>query len=167
VADLDAIMGRPPNRGALEKMLTHSRAEFWLDAGYSAMDQAPRDEKRIIPIMATETFRAWDNPGDLSGAVVSMDSFHGRYFCLRAGMPCSRAMEIFRAAGAKKFIHMRLDAVGSGGFSEFKLIPPRPGEQWYAAGGFRGPEDYAALKRAGYAGALAATALHRGKFDPA
>jgi uncharacterized protein related to proFAR isomerase len=35
----------------------------------------------------------------------------------------------------------------------------------YAAGGVRGPEDIAALARAGIAGALVASALHDGRID--
>jgi len=161
VADLDAIMGRAANLGAIQNLLDKTGASFWLDAGYKNMRDAPVGG-RIAPVVATETFTGWDNPGDLSRAVVSIDMNRGRILSSRAGAQLRELMGRFRAAGARRFIHMRLDAVGAGRFDPFTLLPPGPGEEWYAAGGVRDGEDIRLAIEAGYAGALVSTALHDG-----
>ena len=165
IADLDAIMGKSPNHAAIQKLLQETSANFWLDAGFKTMDNAPA-EGRITRIIATETFADWDRPGDLSGAVVSVDMNRGRILCSRAGATLEWIMAAARGAGARRFIHMQLDAVGAGRFNRYKLLPPKEGEQWWAGGGVRDQEDIRSAQEAGYAGALVATALHEGGFGP-
>jgi len=164
IADLDAIMGGHPQDRVIEALLERTEAHFWLDGGYRRLTSAFQDSGRITPVIATETFLDWDRVQDLSGVMVSIDTKHGRFYCARAGMPLGRVLARARAAAAKGFIHMRLEAMGAGGFDPFTLIPPRPGERWHAAGGIRGPEDMSSLAEAGYAGALVSTALLEGRL---
>ncbi|MDH5511444.1 MAG: HisA/HisF-related TIM barrel protein [Nitrospinota bacterium] len=164
LADLNAIMGLLPNSEVIKALLEQTSATFWLDGGYKRMESVPQGNERIVPIIATETYLDWDCSPDLSATMVSIDTFHGRFYCARAGMPLQKVLASARAAQPKGLIHMRLDSVGAGDFNQFKLIPPRQGEVWYAAGGIRGPEDMLSVGEAGYVGALVSTALLEGKL---
>ncbi|MDH5679194.1 MAG: HisA/HisF-related TIM barrel protein [Nitrospinota bacterium] len=166
IADLDAIMGRKPNLKVIDALLKQTNARFWVDGGYRRLADAPTERERIVPVIATETYMEWNRAPELSGVVASIDTNHRRFICSRAGMPLKMTLDYFRQAGTKDFIHMRLDAVGAGYFDPFRLIPPRPGERWYAAGGVRDEADLSAATEAGYTGALVSTALLSGKLTP-
>jgi phosphoribosylformimino-5-aminoimidazole carboxamide ribotide isomerase len=66
---------------------------------------------------------------------------------------------------------MNLDRVGSGEGPDLGLVARlhacRPAGEVYAAGGIRGPDDLLAVRSAGAAGALLASALHDGRLTAA
>ncbi|MBI4827602.1 MAG: hypothetical protein HY804_02120, partial [Nitrospinae bacterium] len=133
----------------------------WVDGGYRTVQDTER-LTGVTPVIATETFIEWEQAGDMSKAVISVDTREGRLLSARKDLTQGAILRIARAAGARRFIHLRLDAVGGGLFDSSALVAPGPGEEWYAGGGVRGRGDMAALETAGYKGALVSTALHQG-----
>jgi len=162
LADLDAIMGAGDNRDSVAG-LARDGFTLWVDAGYQTLQAAPKMDG-VTPVFATETFIEWERMERMAGAVISIDTREGRLLTARKDLPLETILRLAREKGAQRFIHLRLDAVGLGLFDASALIPPGPGEEWYAGGGARGREDMAALVAAGYAGALISTALHNGSL---
>lgn len=160
LADLDAIMGAGDHRQLIAE-LAAGGFMLWVDGGYRTVQDVAR-LAGVTPVIATETFIEWEQAGDLSKAVISIDTREGRLLSARKDLDLESILRIARGAGARRFIHLRLDAVGEGLFDSSALIAPGPGEEWYAGGGVRGHGDMAALETAGYQGALVSTALHQG-----
>ncbi len=161
IADLDAIMNnRDRNKKLIEATLTSNSFEIWLDNGYVSIDDV-KVQPLMTPVIATETFKQWDQVVDLSKTIVSIDSKNSKILSA-SGMSQGEIIGHARKAGARKFIHMRLEAVGAGGLDPSSLMTPAQDEHWYAGGGVRGPEDLVALEKADYQGALVSTALLNG-----
>lgn len=163
IADLDAIMGEGSNIAVIEKLISFTTVNYWLDAGYKSMDKL-FSHPRLTPVIATETFEIMDSGADLSKAVVSIDTIRGKPMGVNQSATVSQLVDQARAAGATRFIFMRLDAVGCGNFDIEALPRPEKGESWYAAGGIRSNLDIEKLFDTGYSGALVSTALHNGNL---
>jgi uncharacterized protein related to proFAR isomerase len=75
------------------------------------------------------------------------------------------------AAGVVGLLVLDLARVGTGGGVDLELLATLrrrcPSQRLLAGGGVGGPADLERLKRTGCDGALVATALHRGKLEPA
>lgn len=163
VADLDAITGAGSAQAVIETLAAVPSREIWLDGGYKTPDDAPQ-LTNVTPIFATETLTRWETVETLENAIVSIDTKDGKLLSPLDGMTVDDILRHARRAGARRFIHIRLEAVGAGGFAEGDLIPPGDGEEWYAGGGVRGRADVERAVKAGYAGALVSTAIHSGKI---
>ncbi|VAX15640.1 Phosphoribosylformimino-5-aminoimidazole carboxamide ribotide isomerase related protein [hydrothermal vent metagenome] len=161
IADLDAIMGRGSNIRIIEKLLGSTTVDYWLDAGYKTMDDVS-PHPRLTPVIATETFQMTDVTADLSKAIVSIDTMRGKPIGVNRSATTTELIDRARAVGARRFIFMRLDAVGCGNFDVTALPRPEKGEAWYSAGGIRSSLDLDKLSDTGYSGALVSTALHNG-----
>ncbi|MGK7344976.1 MAG: HisA/HisF-related TIM barrel protein [Candidatus Nitrospinota bacterium M3_3B_026] len=166
VADIDAIQGNGANWAVIDEILEKSAASFMLDAGFRRADDilVLEGRSRLIPVVGTETFESWDWPGDLSKAAVSIDTYRGDLLSPKFGMTVGKVLSSAREAGARMFMHIRLDAVGLGLFDPRELVPPRAGEEWIAGGGVRSRGDLEALARIGYSSALVSSALHEGRL---
>ncbi|VAX17290.1 Phosphoribosylformimino-5-aminoimidazole carboxamide ribotide isomerase related protein [hydrothermal vent metagenome] len=164
IADLDAIMGKGSNFPVIEKLLSSTTVDYWLDAGYKTMDDVS-PHPRLTPVIATETFEMTNTTPDLSKAIVSIDTMSGKPIGVNRSATTTELINRARDIGARRFIFMRLDAVGCGGFEVSAL--PRPGkdESWYSAGGVRSSLDLDKLSAIGYSGALVSTALHNGSLQ--
>jgi HisA/HisF family protein len=162
-ADLDAIQRNGANSPALRRI----RAEFpalriWIDNGAAdrAAVEALLEAGLGAPVIGSESQRDSALIAEHQGSsrvVLSLD-FRGDAF---QGPPEILAEP---ALWPRRIIVMTLARVGSGAgpdLQRFAAIRSIAGErEIYAAGGVRGAPDLAALKAAGAAGALIATALH-------
>jgi len=195
VADLDAIVGGggpAPGGGdtalgagagghtALLRALA-SEARVMADAGVSE----PARARALLElgvhrvIVGTETLSGPDALDRLLAAlpdgalVLSVDLRDGRVLspdAQLAGAPAMDALGRLHRAGLREAIVLDLARVGSGAGPDVALIAELheafPDLELLAGGGVRTIDDLRALEGAGAAGALVATALHRGVIGP-
>jgi phosphoribosylformimino-5-aminoimidazole carboxamide ribotide isomerase len=175
VADLDAIIGGSDNAVLLRALAGEAR--LMVDAGVNepAAARALLELGAHRVIVGTETLTGPDALDRLlaelpDGAVVlSVDLRDGRVLSPDPQLAGQRALEAFerlRRAGLREAIVLDLARVGSGEGPDVALIAELraalPDLELLAGGGVRDVEDLRALEAAGAAGALVATALHRG-----
>lgn len=167
VADLDAIQRKGDNLPALRRISSAYPALcIWVDNG--AADQAELDAVARadlgVPVIGSESQRDGAliaRHRDSTQIVLSLD-FRGDVF--------QGPEEILAEPGLwpHRIIVMTLARVGSGAGPDLaRLAAIRSvarGRELYAAGGVRAAADLSALKAAGAAGALIATALHEGQL---
>ncbi|MCJ2106508.1 HisA/HisF-related TIM barrel protein [Methylobacterium sp. E-041] len=164
VADLDAIVDRaPPDLGALAAIARACPGiGLWVDAGFA---EAATVEAFLAaglgrPVIGSESqadeglvVRLGDR------AVLSLDSRGAS----RLGPP---GLHADARHWPPEVIVMTLARIGVGSGPDLAGLEAAarlaPGRRIYAAGGVRGPDDLAALRRAGVAGALVASAIHDG-----
>jgi phosphoribosylformimino-5-aminoimidazole carboxamide ribotide isomerase len=173
VADLDAITGAGDNRGLLRDLAALGMA-LWVDAGVSeagaARELAALGAARII--VGSESLRSIEQLAELAARfppddlVLSVDVRDG---VLRAPAGVDTPAELVAyatRAGIARVILLDLARVGAAAGPPLDLLamlgPRFPGLAFYAGGGVRDRADLDALANAGAAGALVATALHRG-----
>ena len=181
VADLDAIVGgseraAQSGHGALLRALA-AEARLMVDAGVTepAVARALLDVGAHRVIVGTETLSGAEALDRLvaelpAGAVVlSVDLRDGRVLSpdvRLAGLPALDAFARLHRAGLREAIVLDLARVGSRSGPDAALIAEIhaafPDLELLAGGGVRDVEDLRALEAAGAAGALVATALHRG-----
>jgi phosphoribosylformimino-5-aminoimidazole carboxamide ribotide isomerase len=158
-----------------------SEARVMVDAGVSepARARALLDLGAHRVIVGTETLSGPDALDRLvaempDGALVlSVDLRDGRVLSpdpQLAGAPALDALGRLRRPGLREAIVLDLARVGSGAGPDVALIAELhaafPELELLAGGGVRTLEDLRALDGAGAAGALVATALHRGVIGP-
>ena len=175
VADLDAIAARSGRDNAALLRELAREAHVMVDAGVSdpaaARELLGLGAHRVI--VGTETL-----PGSVALArllaelpegtvIVSVDLREGRLLspdAELAGLPALDAMR--RLPSIREAIVLDLARVGSGAGPDVALIAEVhaafPDLELLAGGGVRDVDDLRALEAAGAAGALVATALHRG-----
>ncbi len=169
VADLDAIERRGSNKATIAAIAEAiAPARLWLDAGFTrALDAAAwRAFETVDLVFGSETLDCADAGAALREdprAILSLD-FSAAGFL---GDPRLCADETL---WPDRLIVMTLARVGAKqgpDVARFDDIVARAGERRvHAAGGVRGLNDLLALKEAGTAGALVATALHEGLLAP-
>jgi HisA/HisF family protein len=175
VADLDAIGGKGQNSPSIGALAREARV--MVDAGISepAAARALLDLGAQRVIVGTETL---SGPGaldrllaDLPGEalILSLDLRDGRALSPApqlAGLPAVDAVARLHRAGLREAIVLDLARVGSGAGPDVALVAEIhaafPDLALLAGGGVRDVADLRALGDAGAAGALVATALHRG-----
>jgi phosphoribosylformimino-5-aminoimidazole carboxamide ribotide isomerase len=161
IADLNSIMGKGGNGALIASLAKRASCDFIVDGGYAHIGDAPVMD-RFTPVFATESFLGWDDGNDLSGSFVSLDMRGDGLVSAIDGLSPQDALARARDKGCRRFIHLRMDAVGEKNFDTAHLIRPRDGEQWLYGGGVGSARDMATLHAAGYAGALVSTALRDG-----
>ncbi|GBD42528.1 Phosphoribosyl isomerase A [bacterium HR39] len=165
VADLDAIEGRGDQLAVIRALASAlPDVELWVDAGIAdaAALEALLAVPRTVAVLGSESQRdaglvraVRDEPR----VVLSLD--------WRGEKPQGPA-ELFHdpALWPARVIVMTLARVGTGGGPDVArlrdVLARAGGREVYAAGGVRDPADLGALRDLGCAGALVATALHRG-----
>ena len=161
VADLDAIEGRGANT-EIQKRLgeTWGGDELWIDDGSTG---PATTSPRRVPVIGSESL-VIPSPrpyGERGNCVLSLDFRAGEFL----GPP-----ELLDDASLwpDRVIVMTLARVGTGAGPDFErldgIIRRAGARQIYAAGGVRNLQDLKALRDAGAAGTLVATALHNGQI---
>jgi phosphoribosylformimino-5-aminoimidazole carboxamide ribotide isomerase len=167
VADLDAITGAGENRATIAALALEARV--MVDAGVSEPEhvRALLDLGARRVIAGTETLRQPDALPD--GVVLSIDLRDGRLLSpdpQLAGLAALDAVNRLYREGLREVIVLDLARVGSGAGLDIDLIAELhaafPDVELLAGGGVRDVADLHALRDAGAAGALVATALHTG-----
>jgi HisA/HisF family protein len=175
VADLDAITGRGENRSEVAALAGEAR--LMVDAGVSepaaARSLLDLGARRVI--VGTETLGGGAALDRLladvpAGTVIlSVDLREGRVLSpdpQLAGRSARDALARLRRPDLREAIVLDLARVGSGEGPDVELIAELhdafPDLALLAGGGVRDAGDLRALEAAGAAGALVATALHRG-----
>jgi phosphoribosylformimino-5-aminoimidazole carboxamide ribotide isomerase len=178
VADLDAIAGKTGHPELLSDLAALGLT-LWVDAGVSSAGQAQALVRLGVTrvIVGSETLRSTDQLGELATAlppdrlVLSVDLQGG---VLRAppGTETPRQLVALAArAGIRAMILLDLARVGVAAGPPLDMLvalrPSFPDLAFYAGGGVRHRDDLEALAQAGAAGALVATAFHRGALTAA
>ncbi len=182
LADLDAITGAPPALplyGDLQRL----GLNLWVDAGV-------RFEADVPPLLAAGAsvvvlgLETLDGPEALA-EVVDRHGPNRLVFSLdlRDGRPLidtalawgtsdpRRLVDAVVATGVRRVLLLDLARVGTGqGVGTLTLLAElRTGHsalEWIVGGGVRGPNDLAALSRAGASAVLVGSALHDGRIAP-
>lgn len=182
VADLDALMGGPPQYAVLHTLLEAlPELELWLDAGFADAAAAQALMTRlgsfaaahVVPVYGSESLKsrealaqAFDRHDPLGArAVLSLDR--------RDGQPldpagCWQAPELW----PQRVIVMTLERVGSQAGPDLDTLQAvrvrsAPGTLLIGAGGVRHPDDLVHAHEAGADAWLVASALHDGHLPPA
>lgn len=170
IADLDGIQGRGRDRtlvGRLEREIPG--VEFWIDDGAATLEEVAErlTGRRSSVVVGSETLTdrrlfAELAGGELRRLVLSLDH-RGE---ARLGPDWLFADP---AQWPERVIAMQLGLVGRRagpdlGLLEALLADKGGDRRVYAAGGIRDAGDLDAVRRAGAAGALVATALHQGNI---
>jgi phosphoribosylformimino-5-aminoimidazole carboxamide ribotide isomerase len=162
VADLDAIRGQGDNFASLARLrAAYPALDLWIDNG--AADEAAVAATRSygVPVLGSESQRDLALIAATREALLSLD-FRGEAF--QGPQKLLTRPEVW----PHRLIVMTLGRVGSGAgpdWARLAAIKAIAGErQLYAAGGVRDAADLDALRAAGAAGVLAATALHDGRL---
>jgi phosphoribosylformimino-5-aminoimidazole carboxamide ribotide isomerase len=165
IADLDAIRGRGDNFAALARLRqAFPGLELWIDNG--AADEQAVEATRAYgtPVLGSESQRDAMLLASRPDAVLSLD-FRGSAF---QGPPELLERE---ELWPDRVIVMTLGRIGGAAgpdLDRLAAISARAhARRLYAAGGVRDGADLAALRSAGAAGALVASALHNGKLSRA
>jgi phosphoribosylformimino-5-aminoimidazole carboxamide ribotide isomerase len=168
VADLDSILGRGDNRGALRRLRTAFPAlQLWIDNGAhdSTALAALLDEDLGVPVVGSESQR--------DGALVAAHRGSDRVilsldFRKDLFLGCRTVLES-PDTWPNRVIVMTLARVGGEAGPDFDRLRAirtvAGGRAVFAAGGLRDGRDLAECKALGCAGALVATALHDGRLS--
>ncbi|HMN38061.1 MAG TPA: HisA/HisF-related TIM barrel protein [Hyphomicrobium sp.] len=172
VADLDGIEGRGRNVHLVPTLSAAlGQAEIWIDAGVTS----PKAARAVLAapvatlIVGSESIERVSEFTGIAAespqrTILSLD-FHADEF-----MGPRRLLED-PSLWPGRVIIMTLGRVGSGAGPDIARVSEAIGRagrrKIYAAGGVRDADDLAALKAAGAAGVLVASALHSGKITAA
>jgi phosphoribosylformimino-5-aminoimidazole carboxamide ribotide isomerase len=166
VADLDAITGRGVQNETIASLAR--MADVMVDAGVSEPERAHAlRDLGVRVVVGTETLTDAGALDHLPDAVLSVDLRDGRVLSRDprlAGLPALDALALLRRP--REVIVLDLARVGTSSGPDVALIAELhaafPDLELLAGGGVRDADDLRALADAGAAGALVATALHRG-----
>jgi phosphoribosylformimino-5-aminoimidazole carboxamide ribotide isomerase len=170
VADLDAITGEGGHDPVIAALARE--AHVMVDAGVTEPGRAREllalGVRRVI--VGTETLSGGLDAllAEIPQLVLSLDLRDGRLLSpdpALAGLPAFEAMARLHRPGLREAIVLDLARVGSGAGIDAPLFAELHEAfdlQLLAGGGVRDVEDLRALRDAGAAGALVATALHKG-----
>jgi phosphoribosylformimino-5-aminoimidazole carboxamide ribotide isomerase len=175
VADLDAIVGSGGNQSEVAALAAETRLMVDAGVGEPAGARALLDLGARRVIVGTETLSGPEALDRLlaelpDGALIlSVDLREGRLLSpdpRLAGLSAADALARLHRGGLREAIVLDLARVGSGEGPDVALIAELhaafPDLELLAGGGVRDVDDLRALEAAGAAGALVATALHRG-----
>jgi phosphoribosylformimino-5-aminoimidazole carboxamide ribotide isomerase len=181
IADLDAIQGsvRSDNRELIISLAHMEKMKIILDAGSTDADNTCEWLEAGIHkvVIGAETLREWKAVTDIPAKInpdqliFSLDLRAGNIVSKcpdLAGMPLGEIPGRLQKAGWKEIILLDLRRVGSEIGTDHALIGEirerYPALSLLIGGGVTGPGELAELLSMGIAGALVATALHRGSL---
>jgi len=167
LADLDALMGHPPQTGLIVSLQRNfPDVDFWIDQGLpSREDAALAETPHFSRVIGTESLEDENLCGLLARQgrfILSLDFMHG------ALLGTERILERVDV-WPERIILMNLARVGSRHGPDFERIGHYmerfPQHQWVAAGGVRDTADLQQLASRGVSAVLMASALHDGRVD--
>lgn len=169
IADLDAIQGEGDNLEALERLRAAlPRTRFWIDSGLAEETECRAWLARGLGDLVLGSETQADGPllarlgAEMPGRVVLSLDFQGERFL------GPEALLAESAAWPREVIVITLARVGAGlgpDLGRLGAIRAKARDRRiYAGGGVRDTADLLALREAGIAGALVATALHEGRI---
>ncbi len=161
VADLDALSGLPPQWDLIQSLAENfPELRFWIDAGGKSL---PREStERLTRIVGSESLPQGLKQPLSQDDILSLD-YRGDQFL--------GAKELLDAPEQwpERIILMSLSCVGASEGPDWNrlrwLREKYPDRRLFAAGGIRHEEDLKQLSDLKVAGALIATALHRGALN--
>jgi phosphoribosylformimino-5-aminoimidazole carboxamide ribotide isomerase len=180
VADLDAIVECTDTFQQLKQIADESGLKLMVDAGVTSVARAQKLLESGVEklVVGTETLGSRGFVAEAArrfggGRVVLSLDMRGEAVVVGAGFNgCTEAMCLLREfadAGVSQFIVLDLLRVGSGEGVNLDFLrrvrTELPAVEVYVGGGVRGVADLLELKKLGVAGALVATALHKGKIS--
>jgi phosphoribosylformimino-5-aminoimidazole carboxamide ribotide isomerase len=165
VADLDAICGNGSQLsliGALHRQWP--RLVLWVDSGLTAIENIAAFAR---PVLGSESLASTAQLSrlcrDIPSPVLSLDF-------RQEGLLGPNGLDLEPALWPEDVIVMTLSRVGADAGPDLGLLArlqrAAPHTRLYAAGGVRDLADLQSLRKMGAAGALLATALHRGRIGP-
>ncbi|HEY8085498.1 MAG TPA: HisA/HisF-related TIM barrel protein [Methylophilaceae bacterium] len=171
IADLDAILGNGSHLQTVSLLREHfPQLEIWLDAGVSSLEQwQPWQHLGLHCVVGSESQH------DLQATLALLEQLEQPVLSLDF-VPCETCDQLYDPVGIldytdawpERIIAMTLAKVGSNAgpdLTAVRSLQQRVSEQHiYAAGGIRNAADMAALRDAGAAGVLLASALHNGNI---
>jgi phosphoribosylformimino-5-aminoimidazole carboxamide ribotide isomerase len=165
VADLDAIEKTGEHSSVIAGLAgRHSEVEFWIDSGNQATAAEPKHHN-VRHVLGSESMRAVESLQTIAPTVILSLDFRGVDF-----LGPSQLLET-PSLWPDRVICMTLARVGSSDgpdLARLAAIKQRAGmRRLYAAGGVRGGADLNALRHAGAAGVLVASALHDARLTSA
>lgn len=178
IADLDAIAGAPANTGLLSALVDLGLV-LWVDAGVSSVPGVQALLKLGIArvIIGSETLHSLTRLQELAAEfnpdqlVLSIDLKGGNLLAPTDFTNPEQLLAVAAELGLHQIILLELARVGVAAgppLDLLTLLQPHFAElAFYAGGGVRHRGDLEALIRAGAAGALIATAFHRGALTAA
>ena len=163
IADLDALMGQPPQAGLITGLVNrYPGITFWVDNGYAGGRASIKVwDGRVRPVLGSESIGVADL---VELRKVRLDYVLSLDFCETELIGDPRLLEQ-PALWPDTVILMNLARVGSlegpnlGQLSRF--VAEHPDHRFVAAGGVRDAADLAALVQAGATAVLLASALHQ------
>ncbi|MEM2967995.1 MAG: HisA/HisF-related TIM barrel protein [Candidatus Bathyarchaeia archaeon] len=179
VADLDAILGGKANSAILSGIAEKTGLELIVDAGVDSLEKTKLLLENHVSkiIIGTETLPAISLVADAvrvfgnEKVVVSLDLINNQllsHLDPAMHMQPLTLLRRFQEAGVSQVIILDLARVGSGEGVNMHFVEEAlrafHGEV-FVGGGVRDISDLLALKSAGVAGVLVATALHSGKIS--
>lgn len=179
IADLDAILGGKANLPTLSGIAEETGLELMVDAGVDSLEKAKLLlENRVSKIIiGTETLPAISLVADAvrsfgnEKVIISLDLMNNQLLSHLDPATHIQPLTLLRRlqeAGVSQVIVLDLARVGSGEGVNMHFVEEAlrafHGEV-FVGGGVRDISDLRALKSAGVAGVLIATALHSGKIS--
>lgn len=176
LADLDAIAGAPPDLDGV-RAISRERLRLWVDAGIRDADTAravlAAGARRAVVGLETlpepGAFASIAAAAPPDSLAFSLDLRDGAPVATAGGALPSDPLQIAwlaYEAGFRTLIVLDLGRIGRGEGPDCARVPPLrrrlPRVSVYLGGGVRNADDLRRCRRAGCAGALVATALHRG-----
>jgi phosphoribosylformimino-5-aminoimidazole carboxamide ribotide isomerase len=171
VADLDAIEGRGSNLDTVARLVRDIPGlTVWLDNG-AATPEAAEQALAVDGVVLVVGSESQTDSSLLARLVKHRPDRIVLSLDFRDGFVGPPVLLQDPSLWPDRIIAMTLGRVGSGAGPDLdrmaSLRAARPGLRVYAAGGVRTADDLLAARGAGAAGALIATALHRGAINAA
>ncbi len=178
LADLDAILGKPPNFSLYQQIMTETNLELMVDAGIADITKA----KKVLGTEVTKIVIGTETLGSLDflnkvvkvfgedKVIVSIDLKEGKLLSVSEAI---RSMDVISFAqkladiGVNQVILLDLSRVGTEhgiNLAVLRNVLEKTGVEVLVGGGIKGIQELEELRKLGVSGALIATILHNGKL---
>ncbi len=166
IADLDALMGAGSNLPLLQNLIAcFPDTVFWIDQGWTVLQNRDPAQLPWITVLGSESLTELILPNlpiRSDRMILSLDFS-------TSGLVGPKVLLENDGFWPQRIIIMNLARIGGENGPDWEHLATFnslwPKRQFVAAGGIRHEDDLRKLASLGFAGALVATALHRGAID--